>query len=80
VIGYSSQTDCKTLLLKEHWHHSHSASTYLEPLLLLSNIHSSGIYSEGYKKRRLNINPATNVLIFNGDLTSRYAGTIEKQK
>jgi hypothetical protein len=46
----------------------------------MNSVYGIGKYSAHYQKRNLNINLATNPLIFNDVLSVRYAGTRVAQK
>lgn len=45
----------------------------------MSSIYGTGRYSADFQRRKVNINPATNPSIFNGDFLARYAGVITAQ-
>ena len=85
AIGYYPQTDGKVLLskttLKYLAEHGEKELVFNQSFHLpLTSVHSIGRFSAHYQRRKVNTNPATNALIYNGDLLARYADAIVAEK
>jgi hypothetical protein len=86
AIGCSPQSDARARLLKktsvqliEHnliWYLTSSRVSSLVFIVLVVLIHGTACY----QKKNVSINKAINVLLYNGDLPSRYPGAIVVQK
>lgn len=59
-----------------HWPWRNQAGDYLEPSPFLTSVHGTGRYSAQYQKTKVNINPATNLSIYNDDLPTWWTGVI----
>jgi hypothetical protein len=79
AIGGFPQADSITVLLKATPMQLIKHGACLELSSLWTDDHGTGKHSACYQRRNVNVNPATNPLIYNGGLPESYAGTIMAQ-
>lgn len=81
AIGHSPQTDSKALMLKATATHGRNCTGIrLAPSFLLASVCGTRRFSAYHQEKKVNTNPATKSLIYNGELPARCTSTKEARR